>query len=181
MFLMLGAFYMIYRIKPDNIMMWLIIVGLIYQVGRATLEFTPWNVFPFIPDLDEIVTKQHREGIYAAVMTFVRKSTVAIATFVVGLVLQSGGYKEGQTVQSVATQDTIVSILIIGTGGLILIAFCVALTFKLNRDTHDILVDEMNRLKEGGSKADVTPEAKEVVEELTGFKYEQVWNEDNAK
>lgn len=181
MFLMLGAFYMIYRVKPDNIMMWLMIVGLIYQVGRATLEFTPWNVFPFIPDLDEIVTKQHREGIYAAVMTFVRKSTVAIATFVVGLVLQSGGYKEGQTVQSIGTQDTIVSILIIGTGGLILIAFCVALTFKLNRETHDILVDEMNRLKEGGSKADVTPEAKEVVEELTGFKYDQVWNEDNAK
>ena len=181
MFVMLAAFYAVYKIKPDNIMMWLIIIGLIYQVGRATLEFTPWNVFPFIPDLDEIVTKQHREGIYAAVMTFVRKSTVAVATFVVGFVLESGGYKAGQTTQSVGAQDTIVGILILGTGGLILIAFCVALTFKLNRETHDILVDEMNRLKNGGSKQDVTPEAKDVVEELTGYEYSQIWDENNTK
>ncbi|QAR86626.1 MFS transporter [Pediococcus acidilactici] len=181
MFAMLACFYVIYKVKPDNIMLWLIIVGLVYQIGRATLEFTPWNVFPFIPDLDEIVTKQHREGIYAAVMTFVRKSTVAVATFVVGLVLEAGGYKEGQITQTIGAQNTIVSILLFGTGGLVLVAFCVALTFKLNKETHDILVEEMNRLKKGGSKADVTPRAKSVVEELTGYKYEDIWDERNAE
>ena len=40
------------------------------------LEFTPWNVFPFIPDIDEMVTRQRREGLFAAVMTFSRKTTV---------------------------------------------------------------------------------------------------------
>lgn len=114
-------------------------------------------------------------------MTFVRKSTVAVATFVVGLVLEAGGYKEGQITQTIGAQNTIVSILLFGTGGLVLVAFCVALTFKLNKETHDILVEEMNRLKKGGSKADVTPRAKSVVEELTGYKYEDIWDERNAE
>ncbi|AVF25167.1 Glucuronide permease [Paenibacillus larvae subsp. larvae] len=81
MLLMLGAYYIVYLEQPTNSIFILYVIALIYQVGRAILECTPRNVFPFIPDLDEIVTQKRREGIYAAVMTFTRKSTVAIATF----------------------------------------------------------------------------------------------------
>lgn len=57
-----------------------------------------------IPDLDELLAKQHREGIFAAVMTFVRKSTVAVATFAVGVILEKGGYITGETTQSIAAK-----------------------------------------------------------------------------
>lgn len=53
----------------------LIVISIFYQAGRAILEFTPWNVFPFIPDVDRIMTRESRAGIYASVMTFFRKST----------------------------------------------------------------------------------------------------------
>ncbi|MFD1672654.1 MFS transporter [Agrilactobacillus yilanensis] len=184
MLLMIVGDYLVYKLQPNNPMVWLIAIGLIYQIGRQTLEFTPWNVFPFIPDLDLIVTKQHREGIYAAFMTFVRKSTVAVATMVVGVILDASGYVKGaQNLlhEPKSAQEAIVGVLVFGAGGLILCALLVALTFKLNKKTHDVVSEEITRLQNGGSKADVDPKTREVVEELTGWDYDKVWDENNAK
>ena len=61
MLLMLIAYYICFQLHiTHHIILILFFISLIYQIGRATLEFTPWNVFPFIPDLDEIVTKRRR-------------------------------------------------------------------------------------------------------------------------
>ena len=57
-----------------------------------------------------------REGLFAVVMTFTRKSSVAIVIFAA-------------------------------------LALIFAITFKLNKRTHGILVDEIDRLKAGGSKS----------------------------
>lgn len=184
MLVMIGCFYLIYKMHPSNMMVWLLIVGLIYQVGRQTLEFTPWNVFPFIPDLDEIVTKQHREGIYAAVMTFVRKSTVAVATMAVGIILDESGYLKGAKYalhQPESAKSAIVGVLVFGAGGLVLLALLLAQTFKLNKQTHQVVADELTRLRAGGAKEDATPETRAVVKQLTGWDYDKVWDEDNAK
>lgn len=173
----LVGFYLLYETKPSNMIVILFIIGFIYNVGLAILQFTPWNVFPLVPDLDELITKQHREGIYAAVMTFVRKSTVAVAAVSVGIALNTGGYIKGSVVQSPQAQNIIVNILVFGTGTLILIALLFAVTFKLNRTTHSIVKYELNRLKAGGSKNDVPLETKMVIEELTGYKYEDIWKD----
>ncbi|MFE0508003.1 MFS transporter [Peribacillus butanolivorans] len=176
--MILIPFYVIYLTQPSSMIVLLYIIAGIYQVGRSILEFTLWNVFPFIPDIDEIVTRQRREGIFAAVMTFARKSSVAIATMAVGLLLEFGGFVEGSATQTPEAIHTIVYTLVIGTSLLLVISMCIAFTFKLNKKTHEILVDEIDRLKNNGSKADVNPKTKEVVESLTGYAYENVWPED---
>lgn len=173
--LMLGCYYAIFQIQPSNMVMFLFFTSLFYQIGRATLEFTPWNVFPFIPDLDELVTGKNRAGIYAAVMTFGRKSTVAVSTMVTGFILDASGFVKGAQTQSSSVQHIIALILVVGTAALILCALLVAVTFKLNKQTHQVIVDEINRLKAGGSKADVTPNTRKVVEDLTGVSYDKVW------
>lgn len=124
-----------------------------------------------------MVTRQRREGLFAAVMTFTRKSSVALATFVLGVVLEESGFVKGQTTQSPHVVATIANLLAIGCIGLLVLALYFAITFKLNKRTHGILVDEVERLKNGGSKADVDAETKEIVENLTGYKYENVWKE----
>jgi len=179
MIICLLGFYSVYKMGLGSNTALLFLIGGIYQIGRSLLEFTPWNVFPFIPDVDEMVTRQRREGLFAAVMTFTRKSSVAIATFAVGVILQNGGFIKGQTTQSEAVITTIANILLYGCITLLILALICAITFKLNKRTHGILVDEIDRLKAGGSKADVTSEAKEIVENLTGYKYENVWPELN--
>lgn len=177
MIICLLGFYGVYKMGLGSNTALLLLIGVVYQVGRSLLEFTPWNVFPFIPDVDEIVIKQRREGLFAAVMTFTRKSSVAIATFAVGLILQEAGFIEGQTTQTESVIITIANILLYGCITLLVLALIFAITFKLNRRTHQILVDEIDRLKAGGSKEDVDPETKSIVENLTGYKYENVWEE----
>ena len=177
MLLCLGGLFMVYQFPTDNKVTILLVLAALYQVGRCVLEFTPWNVFPFIPDIDEMITRQRREGLFAAVMTFSRKTTVAIATFAVGVMLQEGGFVKGSQVQPESAVNTIAMMLCIGTAGLLVIALWQALTFHLNKQTHKIFVDEVERLKAHGSKQDVTPQARHVVEDLTGYSYDDLWNE----
>lgn len=181
MIVCLLSFWAIYLVKPSSMIVILFVIAGIYQIGRSMLEFTPWNVYPFIPDVDEIVTKQRREGLFAAVMTFFRKTSVAIATMIVGFVLEFGGFVKGQTTQSPEAIQTIVYTLVIGTIVLLLIALFIAFTFKLNKQTHAILVNEIERLKNNGSKSEVDPKTKEVVEELTGYHYDNIWDSEVAE
>ncbi|MCH3965923.1 MAG: MFS transporter [Clostridium sp.] len=175
MIICLLAFYEVYVYDAGSKTLILFLIAAVYQMGRSLLEFTPWNVFPFIPDVDEMVTRQRREGLFAAVMTFTRKSSVAIATFVVGVILQSSGFVKGNTVQPPQVMHTIAYILVIGCTVMLLLSIVMAFTFKLNKQTHLILVKEIDRLKNNGSKTDVEPKTREVVENLTGYKYEDVW------
>jgi len=181
MMLCLAGLFMVYQFPGDNKITLLVILAAVYQVGRCVLEFTPWNVFPFIPDIDEMITRQRREGLFAAVMTFSRKTTVAIATFIVGVLLQAGGFVKGSQVQPVEAVNMIAMLLFIGTVGLLLIALWQALTFRLNKRTHKIFVDEVERLKANGSKRDVTPETREIVEDLTGHSYDTLWRDESGK
>lgn len=177
MMLCLVGLFMVYQFPTDNKITILVVLAALYQVGRCVLEFTPWNVFPFIPDIDEMITRQRREGLFAAVMTFSRKTTVAIATFIVGVMLQEGGFVKGSQVQPESAVNTIAMLLFIGTAGLLLIALWQAVTFRLNKRTHKIFVDEVERLKAKGSKHDVIPETRRIVEDLTGYSYDDLWNE----
>lgn len=163
----------------NNPVVILIAISLVYQCGRAILEFTPWNVFPFIPDIDRIMTRQDRAGIYAAVMTFFRKSTGAVASWIAGILLEIIGFNSKTMLNYNTTprniQLGIMLIFFIGPVILVGWALIIAMKFKLNRQTHDILKAELERLRDGGSKADVKPETKKVVEELTGEPYSDIW------
>lgn len=179
MLLMLVGYYLVFQLHVTNhVILILFFISLFYQIGRATLEFTPWNVFPFIPDLDEIVTKRRRAGVFAAVMSFTRKSTVAVATIAVGFILDSNGFAKNAASQSPQAQHAIAAILLLGTGGLIILALLEALTFKLNKQTHQIVLEEIIRLRNGGKKADVEPKVAQTVTDLTGVPYDKVWPDD---
>jgi len=176
MLVCLLGFFGVYFYDPTSKLLLLYAIGFFFQIGRQLLEFTPWNVFPFIPDVDEMISQKRREGLFAAVMTFTRKTTVAIATIIVGVVMQEGGFIKGQLVQTPEAIHTIANTLFLGTGVLVAIALFFACNFKLNKHTHAVLIEEINRLKAGGKKADVTAESKAIVENLTGYQYETLWN-----
>lgn len=185
------ALGLVYLIKPSGVLTWLIIVCIVYQAGRAILEFTPWNVYPFIPDVDKIISRQDRAGIYAAVMTFGRKSTGALGTLLLSWLLGLAGFVEPGTAggvkldpscvsscplqQTISTEHLIALITVAGPMVLIVIALIISRFIYLNATTHKILMDEIERLEKGGSKEDVTAQTREVVEKLTGHEYENLW------
>lgn len=175
------GYLLTWALPIKNVFWLLIILSIFYQCARAILEFIPWNIFPFIPDVDHVMTRGDRAGIYAAVMTFFRKSTGALASWIAGILLAEIGFDSKTMTNFLNTphdiQAKIALIFFTGPVLLICLAFILSLTFKLNRQTHEILKEEINRLETGGLKSDVTPEAKKVVEELTGHSYQDAWPE----
>lgn len=160
---------------------WLVVaVTAVFGIGTGGVYYIPWTVYTFMADVDEVVTNRRREGIYSGAMTMAGKLIRATIVFILGVVLSAFGFKEGANVQPQSAVNAIVGVLIIGVIGLALLGQFFSSRMKLDHKTHKIILDELDRIHAGGSKADVTPETKQVIEELTGFKYEQCFGNNNV-
>jgi oligogalacturonide transporter len=174
------GFIALYRFAPEQAMTYGIYLPvLIAGLGRGGLNYIPWNVYNYMADVDEIVTGRRREGAFAGVMTFVRKTLQAAAVMGVGLILQAGGFVSKSTTQTPEAVTTIILVLGGGTLTLLALGFIVSLRFKLDRNTHAILMAEIQNFKDrSGTRP--SPEHRQVVEDLTGWPYERLWGSAQA-
>jgi oligogalacturonide transporter len=127
-----------------------------------------------MPDVDELVTGRRREGAFAGVMTFVRKLMQSVAIFIVTQILDAAGLVPGTLVQPHSVVTTVLLVMGIGTLGILTIGFLVSTRFRLNRETHAVLMTEIQRFKTQGG-GEPPAENRAVVEDLTGWKYENLW------
>jgi oligogalacturonide transporter len=107
-------------------------------------------------------------------MTFIRKLLQSAVVFAVGPILDASGLIRNVKIQPVHVVDTAITIMLVGSLGLMIFGFIVSLRFKLNRDTHTVLMDEIERFKKQPG-THPTPENRAIVEDLTGWKYEELW------
>ncbi len=63
-------------------------------VGIATggVVVMIYSIFPDIPDVDELVSGQRREGIYMGLYVFMRKLSSALAIFIISQAISLAGY-----------------------------------------------------------------------------------------
>ena len=112
--------------------------------------------YSFIPDVDEIFTGKRREGQYASINSTIDNIFKSLEAIVITSVLSAVGFVEGATVQPEPVVNALTNIFVF-----VPIAFCRArpgffsFRIKLNDDTRVILAKEIDRLRNGGSKADV--------------------------
>jgi len=159
---------------------WLIWVPIVLAgLGRGALNYIPWATYNYMADVDEIVTGQRREGSFAGVMTFIRKATQALAVAGVGVVMEWGGFVSGARTQTAAAVHTIALLLGIGTIGVLVFGMLVSLRFRLDPRTHGVLMHEIERLRSGATDAP-DPAAKAVVEDLSGWRYDQLWGNNDV-
>lgn len=145
------------------------------------INYVPWNTYTYIADVDEVITGQRREGIFAGIMTLTRKASQAGAVMLVGIVMQMSGFVSGQKVQPAEVSHTILMILSVGTILVLFCGFLVSLRFKLNLQTHSTLREETAKMRESGHAMPeaVTPQARATVEMLAGMPYESLWGNNN--
>ncbi|KAA8827700.1 MFS transporter [Bifidobacterium myosotis] len=158
-----------------NVLVYVITIW--WLIFRSLTWFIPWNVFPFIPDVDELVTGKNRTGVFVGFQLFLRKLTAGFAASAIGMYLATTGFVKDADTQPVAAQNGIAMVMIGWVIAGLAIAWIISLTLPLSKKTHGILVGEIERLKAGGKKSDVDPEVKKVCEQLTGVKYEKCWPE----
>ncbi|ELE5795724.1 MFS transporter [Salmonella enterica] len=159
----------------------LLLVSACAGLGRGGINYVPWNTYTYIADVDEVITGQRREGIFAGIMTLTRKASQAGAVMVVGIVMQLSGFVSGQSMQAAAVSHTILLILSCGTLVMLAFGFLVSLSFRLNLHTHRVLREETAKMRESGctTPENITPQARAVVEMLSGLPYESLWGNNN--
>ncbi|MEG2569736.1 MAG: MFS transporter, partial [Acinetobacter sp.] len=150
-------------------------IFILLGMARSGLYYIPWNIYSFIPDIDEMVTQQRREGIFAGVMVLTRKSTVAIAILLIGMVLEEAGFVKGSGAQPESALHAIIGLMIFATAALLAVSFYATYKFKLTRETHKVLLKEIARRKLGGNYRDCDEETRVVIKQLTGYEYDEVW------
>lgn len=159
---------------------WMFVPIILAGLGRGTLNFVPWSVYNYLPDVDQAVTAQRREGIFAGVMTLVRKLAQSGAIVLTGWIIDIGGYVSPPKGAPAAIQQTpeaiatITWLLILGPILVMLAGLIASWRFRLNAQTHDVLMAEIEHLKAGGT-GPTSPEAKAIVEDLSGWRYDQLW------
>jgi oligogalacturonide transporter len=143
-------------------------------LGRGALNYIPWATYNYMADVDEIVTGRRREGAFAGVMTFVRKMSQALAVILVGQVMQASGFMSKATVQSPTAIAAIVGVLGLGTIAMLVFGVIVSTRFRLDPNTHGILLAEIEHLRAGHTTPSDDRHAR-VVEDLSGWRYDQLW------
>ncbi|CAL1692612.1 hypothetical protein MMB232_02787 [Brevundimonas subvibrioides] len=166
-----------------TLVFWLFAPIILAGLGRGTLNFVPWSVYNYLPDVDEAVTGQRREGIFAGVMTLVRKVAQSGAIIATGWIIGAGGYvsaTDGVAVQQTPQAvNTVAALLICGPIAVMLAGLVISWRFRLNARTHGVLMAEIDRFH-AGERTPSSETAREVVEDLTGWRYDRLWGASKA-
>lgn len=174
-FVSLFGYYALTVNQPTNMVVILTICAVANMVGRAGIDYVPVFQLAFMADIDEAITGQRREGLFTGVNSLLSKIATAIEAAILGAGLQMFGFQAGVNVQP---ESAVFGITIITIGApfiLLTITWLACNRLKLTKERHKILVDEVNRLKAGGSMDIATPEAKLAFKELTGWDYKDCW------
>lgn len=170
-----------FNIDPAIMRDVLFVTIVLFVVFKGPLYYLPWNLYSFIPDIDELVTKQRREGTFAGVMTLVRKFSQAITMVILGVLLDLGGLVKNSDTQPASLTIVMQIILIAGVIFFVIVAAYYALfKYNLNKENHLVVLAEIERLKAGGKPGDVSDEHRAITEDLTGYKAEQFWGNNHV-
>jgi oligogalacturonide transporter len=87
-----GAMLFSFLLSPTASSFWVYVFAAVVGLGTGGIVVMIYAIFPDIPDVDELVSGERREGIYAALVTFIRKFSSALAIFAVSNAIGLAGY-----------------------------------------------------------------------------------------
>ncbi|AKH92039.1 hypothetical protein FT4114_05325 [Francisella tularensis subsp. tularensis WY-00W4114] len=145
-------------------------------IGLSPCYMIPMAMLSFVTEVDVLLSKERRTGVYAGAMSSARKVSQGLIVLpLIGLILQMIGYNPHLAYQSASTLSSLRYVFIFVPIILILIGIYFSTRFKITPKNFEIIKDEISRLEKGGSKAEVNQEVKIVCEDLTGTKYENLY------
>ncbi|WP_291965929.1 MFS transporter [Caloramator sp.] len=167
-------------LNPSSPKFLVYLVAALSGFGTSVSVLVPWSILPEIADVDEIITKKRREGVYAGMATLLRKLANGITIAFIGFMLQIVGYKRPTVVGEYVEQSssTIIGIKILFSIVpiiFILLTLYFASKYAMTQERHKILQSEIERLKMGGKKEEAKEETKKICKELTGIDYNNLW------
>ncbi len=161
----------------------ILVLSFIIGLGMAGTSTSIYAILSDMAEVDELITSISRPGICSGMATFSRKIAAGLSSAIIGILLALVGYDENLASagarQAISTQHGIAYVYVIAQIVLMLIALYFTIKFPLTKKEFDVIRREIGRRKDV-VLIKATPEEIAVCEKVTGFKYDQLWNRDNA-
>jgi len=112
----------LFLLQPSTPTALVLVIAVMLGLGMGISYAIPWAMLPEVVDVDEVVSGQRQEGVYAGIMTFLRQVSSSLAVFTIGAALQFSGYNADLAVQPPAAVSairlvtTLIPIFLIGLG-----------------------------------------------------------------
>lgn len=161
----------------------ILILSFIIGLGMAGSSVSIYAMLSDLPDVDELITSINRPGTCSGMATFIRKIVTGFTSAFIGILLALVGYSEvlaaaGER-QSAATQQGILLIYVFAPIVLMIFTLIFTRKFPIGKAEFEVVKKEIARRK-GEDSTVATPEEIAICEKVTGYKYDKLWNKDNA-
>lgn len=162
-----------------------VILGLSFVIGfgMAGSSTTIYAILADMADVDELITSINRPATCSAMATFIRKIATGLSSAIIGLLLAAVSYDEKLAAagmrQTEATQHGIALIYVFAPVVLMVLAIIFTALFPMKKKEFEIVKKDIARRK-GEDTSKATDDEKRVIEKVTGFSYDRLWNRDNA-
>ena len=144
---------------------------------KSLCGYLPWAVFPYIADIDQIVTKRYRSATFSGIQASFRQLGSGVATIAVGVVLSAVGFDStlSADAQPVSARIGLGAVMLGWFACAMAVCWFVSSRLTIDRRTDGVVLAEIARLRAGGSKADASDGTRRIVERLTGIPYDRCW------
>jgi oligogalacturonide transporter len=92
-FVWIATMFFSFLLKPGMNVVVLYVFGVCIGAGTGGVIVMIYSIFPDMPDIDELVSRQRREGMFSGLFTFMRKLSAALAIFLISQAISKAGYK----------------------------------------------------------------------------------------
>jgi oligogalacturonide transporter len=161
----------------------ILVLSFIVGLGMAAASVSIYAILSDMVDVDELITSIRRPGTVSGMATFIRKIATGLSSTVIGICLAMVGYNESLATQKLrqtpATQMGITQLYVWLPVALMALTIIFAIMFPMNKAEYNVVRKEIRRRK-GEDASIATAEEIAICEKVTGFKYDRLWNEDNA-
>lgn len=170
--LLLGVWVTAGRLPSEVWTMFAVLASLWFFAFKSLCGYLPWAVFPYMADVDQVVTRHYRSATFAAIQASFRQLCSGVATIAVGLVLGAVGFDATKSVQAPSARIGVGAVLLGWFAVAMIVCWLISAHLRIDKKTDGIVLSEIGRLSRGGSKSLVSDEARRTIEKLTGMPYD---------
>lgn len=192
--LMLAGFAVCLFMNPtaetEGALIWKILLmatAVLYPFGKSGLGYVAINILPDISDVDEAITGRRREGVIGTFNTFIKKTVSGVMSSVVMFILGGFGLVVGDEVEK--WEEAHPGMLFQQSDSALLgVRICISFApiifslvslfllhkFQMTKKEHTLIRAAVATKHKYGSVA-LTGEQIEIIEKISGQKYESTW------
>lgn len=133
----------LFTLGPESSNVLIVAVMVCVGVGVAAAFVVPWSALPEVIDVDIARNGRSEEGVYAGIMTFLRKATTTLAIFGIATSLELFGYRSPDQLDGAPqAESALLCIRVFSTlipAAIIIVSIAIAARYPITKRAHKLM------------------------------------------